>query len=124
MNTALLITQIILYIAIFLAMWRLIRGPRIMDRVMSLDGVAICVIGLLAVESMKFNSPYFIDLILVFSLFNFLSTVAYVFYLDKKYTPVNKFADPHTSLKEGRVLINGLKAIEPDALMPGEETEP
>lgn len=56
-----------------------------MDRIMSVDAVAICIIGILVLESIKWKSPYFIDLILVFSLLNFIGTVAFVYYLSKTY---------------------------------------
>jgi len=78
------ICLISLIVAIFMSMVRLIKGPELMDRIMSLDAIAVCVIGILVLESIKRKSPYFIDLILVFSLLNFIGVVAFVYYLNKK----------------------------------------
>jgi len=117
------ITQVILYVAIVFALIRLIKGPRIMDRVMSMDGIAIAVLGILALESIRENSAYFIDIILVFSLFNFVGTVAFVYYLNKKYSVVDTVDDGEMSLKERRLTKGmGKRAIE--ELIKGEDVEP
>lgn len=63
---------------------RMIKGPRLLDRVMSLDAFSVCVIGVLILESVEWNSIYFIDLILVFSLINFIGTVSFCYYLYHK----------------------------------------
>jgi len=92
-STALFICRILLYIGIIFALIRLFKGPRLMDRVLSLDALSVCVIGILVVASVQYKLNYYIDLILVFSLLNFIGTVAYVFYLNKTYD-VFKRKDP------------------------------
>ncbi|MBU0505229.1 MAG: monovalent cation/H+ antiporter complex subunit F [bacterium] len=123
MEIAIIITQIILYIACVLAGIRLIKGPRLMDRVMSLDGIAIALIALLAIESIKTQSPFFIDIILVFSLFNFIGTVAYVYYLSRKYSVIETAEDSEVSLKEG-ALSAGIGQDASRRLIKGEDLEP
>jgi multicomponent Na+:H+ antiporter subunit F len=123
MEIAITITQIILYIACIFAGIRLIKGPRLMDRVISLDGIAIAVIGLLALESIKTQSPFFIDLILVFSIFNFIGTVAYVYYLSHKYSVIETADDAEVSLHEGS-LTSGIGRDTIRRLIKGEELEP
>lgn len=76
--------QIVLFIGIALITVRLFKGPRNLDRILSLDAIAVCLLGILVIRLIKDNSPYFIDLILVFSLLNFVGTVAYIYYLRNK----------------------------------------
>jgi len=88
-----------------------------------MDGIAIAVLGILALESIRENSAYFIDIILVFSLFNFVGTVAFVYYLNKKYSVVDTVDDGEMSLKESRLTKGmGKRAIE--ELIKGEDVEP
>lgn len=84
MELTLNICQLALFVAIIFTVIRLFRGPRIYDRVLCLDALAVCVIGILVLKTMQWKSPHFIDLILVFSLLNFIGTVAFVFYLNRK----------------------------------------
>lgn len=83
--TTLFICKFVLSIGILFALFRLFKGPRLMDRILSLDAISVCIIGILVVGSVQYKSPFYIDLILVFSLLNFIGTVAYVFYLNKSY---------------------------------------
>lgn len=84
-DIALKICQVILYISIVMVFIRIWRGPRVLDRVLCLDALSVCVIGILVLESIRSESAHFIDLILIFSLLNFIGTVAFVFYLNKTY---------------------------------------
>lgn len=76
-----------LFVGILFAVIRLYKGPRLVDRVMSLDGIAVCVVGFMVLEMLKTQQVFYIDLILVFSLLNFMGVVAFVFYLNKDYKP-------------------------------------
>lgn len=78
------IIQIVLFIGIALITLRLFKGPRNLDRILSLDAIAVCLMGILVIRLIKDSSPFFIDLILVFSLLNFIGTVAYIYYLRNK----------------------------------------
>lgn len=87
LESTLTICRVTLYVSLVFTVIRLFKGPRLMDRVLCLDALSVCVIAILVVKSVQWASPYFIDLILVFSLLNFIGTVVYVFYLNKTYDP-------------------------------------
>lgn len=87
------ICYIFLGLALLCALGRLLKGPRIFDRLIALDAVGISFVGLMAILSIHWSSEEFIDVILVFSLLNFFTTVIFTSYLDKKYQTNNPEAD-------------------------------
>jgi multisubunit Na+/H+ antiporter MnhF subunit len=56
-----------------------------MDRLLCLDTFAVTLVGIMVILSMKWKTSFYLDLILVFSTFGFLSTVAFSYYLHKTY---------------------------------------
>lgn len=78
------ISYAILILSTVLVIIRMIKGPFIMDRIMSMDGISVSLMGILALLSIHWKSAHFIDVLLIFSLINFLSTVAFVSYLSKR----------------------------------------
>lgn len=71
----------ILTVAILICLVRVVRGPTVLDRILTFDAITICVVGLMVVLSVQWRSPYFIELILIFSLLGFLGSVAFILYL-------------------------------------------
>jgi multicomponent Na+:H+ antiporter subunit F len=76
---------VILLFSLAMVLYRIIIGPRSMDRVLSLDGVIVCVSGILVCLLIKWHSPYFIDFILVLTIISFFGTVAFANYFDAHY---------------------------------------
>lgn len=72
-----------LMLAILLSLIRMVKGPTILDRVLSFDAIVVCVVGLIVLLSMQWNTAYFLELILVVSLLGFFTGVAFVFYLEE-----------------------------------------
>lgn len=68
--------QVMLAVALALAVWRLIRGRHLADRVVALDLVAVAVVGLVAVDSIRLASPMLLRPALLLALVGFLATVA------------------------------------------------
>lgn len=68
-----------LTVAILLTLYRLARGPHLIDRILALDMIAICVVGMVVLLSIKWDSEFFIELVLIFSLLGFVTAVAFVF---------------------------------------------
>ena len=81
------ICLIILGLSALLSMIRLILGPSVMDRVLSLDGITVSIIASTAILGIKWQTDNYIDLILLFSIFGFFGTVVFAFYLHKTYPP-------------------------------------
>jgi multicomponent Na+:H+ antiporter subunit F len=73
--------------AVFLCLIRLARGPTLMDRLLAFDMIAISAMGMLVLLSIQWGSPFYLELILVFSLLGFLNTVAFASYLHRTDEP-------------------------------------
>jgi len=72
-----------LTLAILLGLVRLARGPTVLDRVLAFDLIATCAVAMVLLLSIQWNTALYLELILIFSLLGFLTTVAFVFYLHK-----------------------------------------
>lgn len=83
MTIALYIAELTLTVSILLGLYRLARGPHVLDRVMAFDLITSCAVGLIVLLSIHWNTPLYLELILIVSLLGFLTTVAFVFYLNK-----------------------------------------
>lgn len=91
-STLLLISLGLIACAMVLGLVRLVLGPTLPDRIVAFDTVAVCVVGASAVMSMGWDSPFFLELILVASCLGFFGTVAFVFYLER--SPMERAHDP------------------------------
>ncbi len=81
MDFILTICGTILTIAILICLVRMVKGPSVLDRILAFDAITICTVGLMVVLSVRWKTPYFVELILVYSLLGFLGSVAFIFYL-------------------------------------------
>jgi len=62
--------------AIALALYRIIRGPSVPDRVVAVDMMGVNVISIIATLSVLFQTRAFLEAILVIGLLAFISTIA------------------------------------------------
>jgi len=74
----------ILSIAVLLIMYRFIKGPSIVDRVIALDLIITTGIGFIAAYSILTNRPSFLDVSMILALIAFLGTVAFSYYIQKR----------------------------------------
>ncbi len=81
LSIAVTITFIALSVALLLALFRIIMGPSLPDRVVALDLVAFLVIGLIATYSIAVEQPVFLDAAIVLALIAFLGTIAFARYI-------------------------------------------
>jgi multisubunit Na+/H+ antiporter MnhF subunit len=70
---------------VFLCLIRLRRGPTIMDRILAFDTICVLIAGFMVLVSVRWKTNLYIDLILVFTLLGFFSTVAFALYLHRTY---------------------------------------
>jgi multisubunit Na+/H+ antiporter MnhF subunit len=75
--------SILLALSVLLALVRIARGPGVLNRVLAFDLIATSVVGLTVLLSLKWRTALFLELILIFSLLGFLTSVAFVMYLDR-----------------------------------------
>lgn len=72
-----------LCLAMLLTLVRLARGPTVLDRVVALDLVIVCGVGLIGIITLRTGTPHYLELILTYSLVGFLTTVALTLYLER-----------------------------------------
>lgn len=72
-----------LCVALFLAFWRLLRGPSLPDRVVALDLIALLSVGFIAIYDIVTNDTVFLDVAIVLGLVAFLGTVAFARYVER-----------------------------------------
>jgi multisubunit Na+/H+ antiporter MnhF subunit len=77
--------SLLLAFSVFLCLIRLRRGPTIMDRILAFDTICVLIVGFMVVLSARWHSALYLDLILVFTLLGFFSTVAFSLYLHRSY---------------------------------------
>ncbi|MCK2089639.1 K+/H+ antiporter subunit F [Thauera aromatica] len=64
-------------LALLLNLWRLLRGPSVMDRVLAVDTMVINAIALIILFGIEQRTTMFFEAALLFAMFGFISTVAY-----------------------------------------------
>ncbi len=74
----------LLGLAFILTVIRLIRGPRLPDRVVSLDLITAELIAVISVASIRSNQPAFLDVAIILALISFLGTVAFAYYIEQR----------------------------------------
>jgi len=74
----------LLSISILLVFVRFMKGPKIVDRVLSLDLIITIGLGIITVYSMISKEANFLDIAMILALIAFLSTIAFSYYLEKR----------------------------------------
>jgi multicomponent Na+:H+ antiporter subunit F len=77
----------LLSIALIFALFRLLRGPTLPDRVVALDLTAAIVICFIAVYAVATKQALFLDLAMVSGLIVFIATVAFAYFIEKGTLP-------------------------------------
>ncbi|HZF81071.1 MAG TPA: K+/H+ antiporter subunit F [Rubrivivax sp.] len=70
-------------LALLLCVWRLLRGPEVIDRVLALDTMYINVVALVVLIGIRLASTMFFEAALLIALLGFASTVALSRYLSR-----------------------------------------
>lgn len=79
----LIASMVFFAIAIGIALYRLIRGPSLPDRVISLDFIGINLISIIAVVSVFFHTKAFLEVILILGILAFISTIAFSRFIER-----------------------------------------
>jgi multicomponent Na+:H+ antiporter subunit F len=74
-------------IAMFLALWRIVRGPTLADRVVALDLMATLTIGFILIYAVTTTQTILLDIAIVLALIAFLGTVAFAYFIEKREFP-------------------------------------
>lgn len=76
-NTILQIAFFISLFAILLGVYRLVKGPRTIDRVVAMDALTIITISLIVFIAYATGREIYIDVSIVYALLSFLGVLAY-----------------------------------------------
>lgn len=80
-NLDLLLIGLCVFIATAVGVWRVAKGPTVLDRMLGFDTVTITVSALVLVFSAATGSTDFLEFVFVLSALGFVTTVAYFYYL-------------------------------------------
>ncbi len=69
----------------FMCLERMRRGPTIMDRILAFDTICVMIVAMMVIVSIRWTTHDYLDLILVFTLLGFFSTIAFSLYLHRTY---------------------------------------
>jgi multicomponent K+:H+ antiporter subunit F len=70
-------------LATVLCLVRLVRGPSVVDRAIALDTIAVNLMAIIVLISIRYNTAAYFDSVLVIAVLGFLGTVAIAKYLLK-----------------------------------------
>jgi multicomponent Na+:H+ antiporter subunit F len=73
----------LLGVAVILCTIRLMRGPGIADRAVALDQIAVQVVGLMLLYSVRVDDHVYLDAATVVALIGFLGTLAFARYIER-----------------------------------------
>jgi multisubunit Na+/H+ antiporter MnhF subunit len=91
---------LVLSAATILALWRLLAGPTVLDRVIGFDMAAICSVGMISIISVLWETELFIEIMMIFSLLGFVGTISFVSYLKLRPDKLLEWKEPNPPPKE------------------------
>lgn len=74
-ETTIVVCMHIVGLAMMMALWRLLRGPTLPDRILALDTLSVTAIAELMLFGMHLDSPIYFEAALVIAMLGFGSTV-------------------------------------------------
>ena len=77
------IAAIIIILSAMMVLYRMIKGPAIYDRILSVNVIGTKTVVLIALIGFIYDRPHFLDLALVYALINFIATIAFLKYIEK-----------------------------------------
>lgn len=82
-DTLLTIALALFGLSIAIALYRIIRGPSIPDRVIAMDMIGVNLISAIAVISILLKTKAFLEVILILGILAFISTIALSKYIER-----------------------------------------
>lgn len=80
-----IIVMSLLGLGIVFAVIRLVKGPTVANRIVSLDTLNIIVIGVIAFLAFQFDNSLYLDIAIVYAILAFLETIVFARYLEGKH---------------------------------------
>ncbi|MBK8576347.1 MAG: Na(+)/H(+) antiporter subunit F [Elusimicrobia bacterium] len=73
----------VLFACLLATLYRVVKGPSMADRVLAADVIFMNLIAIIVVYSIKIKTPFYFDLVIVFSLLGFVATVTFAKFLGR-----------------------------------------
>ena len=64
-------------------LYRVWKGPSVPDRLVALDAIGVMLISAIALLSILFDTPFFIDTILLIAIMSFIGTVSFSKFIER-----------------------------------------
>ena len=75
LDAAVLGSMAVVGVAMLMALWRLLRGPTVPDRILALDTLSVTAIAQLVLFGMHMQTPVYFEAALIIAMLGFVSTV-------------------------------------------------
>lgn len=83
MNDWLLLSAfLVVVLAVTFTLWRLVKGPHPVDRIICLDLIGISIAGLVSIQAIRSNQLVLLDTVLVLSIILFIGTILFARYIE------------------------------------------
>ena len=92
LDTSCYAAQVAIALSLLLALYRLVRGPTLPDRIVAVDMLSFLVIAYIAVLVVLTRNVAFLDAASMLALITFLSTVAFARYIERTGERVEAFS--------------------------------
>lgn len=69
-------------LGVLFSIYRMIKGPTHFDRVVSLDVINVCIIGILVIIAVMSKNELYLDVAIVYSILGFLETIVFAKFLE------------------------------------------
>jgi multicomponent Na+:H+ antiporter subunit F len=76
------IATVAVIFSIMITLYRAIKGPTIYDRVLAANAIGTMAVVLLVLIGFAYGRPHFLDLAVVYTLINFIATIAFLKYTE------------------------------------------
>lgn len=83
LDLVIILSLIILAFAMLGMVYRMVVGPTLHDKIVSLDAFGVMLMGMIALIAMNLNSTYLLVVILLIGILAFISTIAFAKFLEK-----------------------------------------
>ncbi len=83
MSSIFLISSLLIIFAIFLSLYRAIRGPEVFNRLVAVNVIGTKTIALLVLIGYYTERPEFFDIALLYAMLNFIGTLIFARYLER-----------------------------------------
>ncbi|MGB2691010.1 MAG: monovalent cation/H+ antiporter complex subunit F [Thermodesulfobacteriota bacterium] len=84
LEISLAICLTLLTISMVISLIRIIIGPSLPDRIISLEIMTFMIIGIVGVYSIQTGNKAFLDVAVIISLISFVATIAFAYYLERR----------------------------------------